>query len=289
MKALIISCIYQLISTYLSISIIASTYMKNSRSRPQNPRKRRQESPAPYAEQSGTLLLTNPETIQTTDNVVDEAKVKTYLNKLSISEEAGSTCIKILVCNSEAQLLAPQIDAIQADFEAATIAISDSAPLSVDRIVTIYGTLKQALCVALYVSFLLTSDFNNVVKNEAYTLKSLNYKLDVLVEGHELALRKLESTFPSIEYALYDQNPKLWLVSLRGDFSSLIKYLAYIALNFPFDRYVADSNIEHLSVIGVHDGDYLYQRQDENVDILANNTKNVLQHIFTKAYLEEVN
>lgn len=275
-----------------SSSFSPAMYLKGSRpaSRGHNPRKRKQDPPAFSSDSTGPLLLDNPPPLKPeVDNVVDDAKVKAYLLKLNTPYEgSASTCVKILLCNSEIQFLTPDLqESIQSEFGAGSVSVSDAAPLSIDRMLTVFGDLNQVLRTALFVAFLMNSNVNNIVRTEAYTLKSLNYKVEILVEASEMEIEKTAAKFPLLkaDFALFDDNPGLHVVTLKGDFSQLFNCLVFISQKHPFEKFVADSSIAFWPVIGVHDGDYLYKRQEENKVVLGN-TRDVLSHVFTKTHLE---
>lgn len=261
-----------------------------SKSRPASKfsRKRRSDIPtsAPVSDQ---LVFEDPQFSQSSANVVDEAKVKQYIQKLQVAEDQNvSSCIKVVVCNSEAAYFTSSVqEDLVKDFGIGSFSVSDKAPLNVDRIVTIYGDLQQVLRCVLYMAFLLNSNINNYVKAEPFTLKSQNYHVDVLVETSSLEMNKLATRFPAqaIDYSVYNLNRNLHLATLRGDFTSLFNSLVYIYLRFSYDEYSAQSSIKLLLVIGVHDGGDTGDLETKKQEKAETNNK-VLQFIYSQSFLQ---
>lgn len=252
-------------------------------------RKRRQDSPSVNIG-SENLVFEDPDLPQPLKNVVDEAKVKQYIHKLQVEDNQNvSSCIKVVISDSEADYFTAEAqEELQNEFGISSFSISEKSPLNVDRIVTVYGNLKQTLGVVTFIAFLLNSKINNFVKVEPFTLKSQNYHVNVLVECSSLKMDKLATRFPSlaIDYSIYNLNRNLHTATLRGDFTSLFNSLVYIYLRYSYDTYAVDSNIKLLSVIGVHVGDNLYHKSDKQKQAQAETKNNVLKFIYSNSFLE---
>ncbi|OVF11373.1 hypothetical protein A9F13_01g08800 [Clavispora lusitaniae] len=254
------------------------------------PGKRKQNSAHATQNTPDVLLLENPKPpSSSTENVVDEAKVKQYLQKLSLpQEENPSACIKFVISVSESRKFTPELqDEWQKLFDISSISISEENPFSVDQIVTLHGNLRQVSCAALFFSFFLCSKVNNIVKTEPFTLKSSNYHLDVLIEASPLQMEKLASKFPaqSMDYSAYDNNLNLHMATLHGDFTSLFNSIVFIFQRFRYDKYLS-ANVEQYPITRAHDGDKLFQREEVNKEVLARNKNDLLQYIYTQAYLQ---
>lgn len=250
-------------------------------------RKRRPESPS-TSTVSDLLVFEDPDLPQPSNIVVDPIKVKQYLQKLLVPEDQNvASCIKLVMCDSETDYFTAEVqDELRQDFGISSVSISDKTPLNVDRIVTVYGNLKQTLGVAVYLAFLLNSKINNFAKVEPFTLKSQNYHLDVLVECTPLEMDRLATRFPSlaIDYSIYNLNRNLHTATLSGDFLSLFNSLVYLFLRYAYEEYSVDANIELLNIIGVHEGDNL-ATTDKEKQTKAQNQDRVLDFIYSHSYL----
>lgn len=255
--------------------------------------KRRHPVSTSATEGSTFLILENrPPPRAPDDNVVDKAKVKQYLHKLTPKQEENpSACIKCVFSNTESRKLTPELqDELQREFEISSVSVSEENALSVDQIVTIHGNLQQVLRAVLYLSFWLTSEVNNVVRAESFTLKSANYHMDILIEASVLQMEALARKFPllAIDHSSYESNRDLHLATLSGDFTSLFNSLIHIFLRFAYVKYLAKP-VEQWPVIGTHDGDKLFQPTDANREKLAKNKNEVLLFIYNSSFLDKLN
>lgn len=282
-----IACTFSIITnpvfpahTFYSIS---STMSQNPRTAARMGRKRRPDL-APMPESSGNLIFEDPVIPEPTNNVVDEAKVKQYINKLSLPDDQNvSSCIKVVICDTESDYFTPEVqEQLQQDFGISSISISQKAPRSVDRIVTIHGNLKQALAAVLFIAFVLNSNINNIVKVEPFTLKLQNYHVDVLVESSEIQLDKHSSRFPNgaMDYGQFGLNRKLFLTTLSGDLSSVFNSLTYVFLRFPYKAYAVEPDIEILKVTPVADPG---RPKTEKTNL----NEELLKFIYSKSFLDK--
>lgn len=250
-------------------------------------RKRKQDSPSTTTS-SDLLVFEDPDLPQPSNIVVEPVKVKQYLQKFLVPEDQNvASCIKIVMCDSETDYFTADIqEELRQEFGINSFSISDKAPLNVDRIVTVYGNLKQTLAVAVYLAFLLNSKINNFAQVEQFTLKSQNYHVDVLVECTPLEMDRLATRFPSlaIDYSVYNLNRNLHTATLSGDFLSLFNSLVYIFLRYAYDEYDVDANIKLLNIIGAHDGDILANTDNEK-QTRTENQNRVLSFIYSNSYL----
>lgn len=233
-------------------------------------------------------MFEDPDLPQPSNIVVEPDKVKQYLQKLLVPEDQNvASCIKIVMCDSETDYFTGDVqEELRQEFGISSFSISDKAPLNVDRIVTVYGTLKQTLAVAVYIAFLLNSKINNFAQVEQFTLKSQNYHVDILVECTPLEMDRLATRFPSlaIDYSVYNLNRNLHTATLSGDFLSLFNSLVYIFLRFAYDEYNVDASVKLLNIIGAHDGDNLANTDNEK-QTRAENQNRVLSFIYSHSHL----
>lgn len=189
-----------------------------------------------------SLMIEKP-ALLTKKTVVGEDKVRAHLRKLA--KDSGNTTLKLVLCDLEAEELTFSVlESLQTDFKDCAISISAAQPFSIDRVVTIFGAAGLVFGAALTISHLVTARFNNFVGAESFTLKSGNYKLNVLVEGK---LREVEKVVDA-SVGQYDLNIGLQLVSLKGDFVKMLNWLRAL-LRFRFDEY--EGNIEQIGFIKV--------------------------------------
>lgn len=239
---------------------------------------------------SGFLSLEDPPADEArVGNVVDRSKVIQYLNKLSIKDgENPSLCIKIVACDLEAELITQGLqEQIQKEFHLSSISISEKKPHTVERIITLHGELAETLRATLFLSFLLVSDFNNLLKVQNFTLKSANYRVNVLVEISKINMIELAKKFPkgSMDADVFEKNINLHIVELSGMFTSMFNSLTYIFGRYAYNEYIDDSKIELQQYIASHDGDYLRERSDDFSEEIAKNREELLKYIFTNTFL----
>lgn len=222
--------------------------------------------------------------------MVDKAKVKLYLHKLTLKQEENpSSCIKCVFSNTESKMLGPELqDELQKEFEISSVSVSEEAQFSVDQIVTLHGNLQQVLRAVLYLAFWLNSEINNAVKAESFTLKSANYHIDILIEATALQMEALARKFPllSIDYSDYEGNRNLQIATLSGDFSSLFNSLVYIFLRFSYQVYLTEP-VKQWPIIGIHEGDKLFRPTEEVEEKVARSRNDVLHYIYTASYLDK--
>lgn len=248
-------------------------------------RKRRPDSPS-LPETSGNLIFEDPVLPPPSNNVVDESKVKQYIHKLQVPDDQNvSSCIKVVISDSEADYFSAAIqEQLQLEFGISSFSISDKTPLNVDRVITVYGSLKQTLSVVLFLAFVLNSNLNNYVQVEPFTLKSQNYHVDVLVECKDLEMDRLATRFPAlaIDYSPYNLNLNLHTATLSGDLTSLFNSLIYIYLRFPYKTYAVDSNIKLLDIIRATDSDGVFRNAETKK---ANDNEQLLNFLYSKSFL----
>ncbi|OBA23950.1 hypothetical protein METBIDRAFT_10152 [Metschnikowia bicuspidata var. bicuspidata NRRL YB-4993] len=224
------------------------------------------------------------------NNVVESSKVKQYLNRIEEGDSGQRpACIKMILCDSEADILTPAAqDLLRNDFNVESIYISEASSLSVDRIVTLHGRLSCVSRCALYISFMMNSGANNILKIEPFTLKSQNYQLCVLIEVDDQTIGAVFDDFTSgfIDWSQYERNSGLKIMKLRGDFLSLYKTLCSIFGRFLYQRYISDDRIVTLPVINLHDGDSLKVRSDKDNQKCDEENSNVLKLIYQTSYLK---
>lgn len=209
---------------------------------------------------SGNLVEDTPPRQPDVNNVVERYKVRHYLDRLEHPAQVMSSCLKMILCDSEAMILIErEEDALKREFGISSVSFSDAAHSSVDRIVTLYGSFNNVLRCALFIAYLVCAETNNLFRNEPYTLKSQNYSLSVLIEGkHESIWHLLKGeSVKSVDASVYGRNSNLHLVKLCSDFVSLFKSLALFLSNFTYKRYYNDDVIEITPFITIHDGDFL--------------------------------
>lgn len=261
----------------------------SSSSRVPHFRKRKAENGSD-ASLGGFLSLDDPPADEArVGNVVDGSKVIQYLNKMNIKDgENPSLCIKIVVCDLEAELITQELqEKIQKEFHLSSISISEKKPHTVERIITLHGELAETLRATLYVSFLLVSDFNNLLKTENFTLKSANYRVNVLVEVSKINVIELAKKFPkgSMNADIFEKNINLHIMELSGMFTSMFNSLTYIFDRYGYSEYIDDSKIELQEYIASHDGDYLRERSDDFSEEIVKNREELLKYIFTSTFL----
>lgn len=211
-------------------------------------------------------------------NVVEEDKVKQYLNRLKTDIQKESDCVKLLVCDSEALEIAKLQESLPKDFEINLISVSEKKGLSIDRIVSIYGPLRECVRCALFISFVLNSRVNNIVKRDTFTLKLANYSVDILVEGTHTQSLKWKTSC-KIDTAQFQNHANLYLVALRGDFLAIFNSMCLLINSHPYNVYLEEDAVELLPSVRIHDMDFMFSQSMEDARLLGGN-KEILKSLF---------
>lgn len=255
-----------------------------------NGRKRRYEngdSGSGSRTDDGPLLLDDPVMPDTKEMTVDKDKVFTFLKKIAGDSERVSEnrCLRLVVLDSEAIYLNTDMqEEIHHHLGTSTISISDPSPYSIDRIITIYGNSNQVACAGVFIGYVLTSDFNNLLKKEPFTLKSQNYKVDVLMEVDDYELDDFvnKNGLSYFDHAEYDNNIDLSLATVKGDLSYMFRCLLLVVETYPFKHIVSEKDINITPVINVHDGDYLRPKPD--VETTRKEKESLINHVYTQQF-----
>lgn len=237
------------------------------------------------------MLLENPTLPDPIHSIVDLKKVISYLQKLlPIKNVEKEACyVKMLMGNSEAQILTESLkEQLISEFQLESIFLSDSNPFSIDRIITLYGKLENILAAVVFLGYVITAELNNVLKSQSYTLKSQNYKINILVEAKEFELVLYLEKAGLIDFAPYDCNRNLNIVTLRGDLQHLMGEVQDLMTKFPFDFYKQDKDIKVLPIIRLYDYDHLFKSPETHNQLLQSKEE-ILKFIFTQKYLDDLN
>ncbi|CUM57623.1 uncharacterized protein AC631_00227 [Debaryomyces fabryi] len=244
------------------------------------------------------------------DNVPDDSKVVNNLKrmgvKVTVSEKQKQLNIKFLLCTSEAEYFEFREDEIsqylKENFGISGIALSKLVEGVIDRILFVYGDIISISRAAVYVAFVLNARLNNLIPSESYTLKSPNYKINVLLQGSYndeklyLEINKVADNCGLREFDIsslfnYNNNPRLISVRLKGDFNSLFNFLmltidaSFSSAQTRFD-YNDDSKINQLRAVSVFDNAGLFQVQDINRGVLDEHVNKALEYIYSKSFLK---
>lgn len=262
---------------------------RNARSYASRKRKIEPHSSSKVAEQP--LLLENPTLPDPILSIVDRNKVTSYLQKLLPvrNVEKESCYVKMLMGNSEAQLVSNSFkERLISDYQIESIFLSDSSPFSIDRIITLHGKLENVLAAVVFLGYVLTAELNNLLKSQSYTLKSQNYKINILVEAKEFELALYLEKAGLIDFAPYNCNRNLNIVTLRGDLQHLMGEVQNLMTKFPFHFYKQDKDINVLPIIRLYDYDHLF-KSPETHSQLQLSKEEILKFIFTQKYLDDLN
>ncbi|PVH23684.1 hypothetical protein CXQ85_003976 [Candidozyma haemuli] len=267
-------------------------YQKGQRSNLRNhkDRKRRNDGAISGTETYKPLLLENPTIPESSKSIVEPGKVKAHLRKTMYEEDSRShsSFMRVLLGNSECQKLSPDIqNTLMLDFDLSSVSFSESSPYSVDRIVTLYGTVSQISAALAYLSFVISSDLNNLLNNQSYTLKSQNYKIDILLEARESSLEAFAAKKTYCDFSEYDCNHNLNIVTLKGDLSYVMNTARDLCTQFPFKKYKDERNIKVLPTIRSHDYDHLFETT-ENDASSQTAKEGVLNFIYNMNHLSGV-
>lgn len=261
---------------------------RNKPSRNLNSQKRRLEETADLGPQFEPLLLENPYLPDPINRIVDPEKVENSLKKNITGSEDHEVNVRILLGNSEIRhLKAKALSSIVSRFELSSILVSDAKPTSIDRILSICGKASRALAATAYISYYLCADINNLLKSQSFTLKSQNYKIDILIESNAPNLDDQLIDIPQVDYASFDCNYGLYVATLQGDLSSLMSSVHKISIRFPFRKYAQTKDIQRLAIIKLHDHDYLFHTLEVDND-LNRMKKEILEFVYSDDYYKNL-
>lgn len=252
-------------------------------------RKRRNDD-QPEQSSDSPLLLENPVVSNTERSVVEPDKVKTYLQKLILEKKSDekSTHVKILLGNSESQIFTAEFkNVLMNNFHLDSITLSDSSPFSVDRIITLYGEQPFLLAATAFIGFTLSAELNNVLRQESFTLRSQNYKIDILVEAREFELVLFSEGKALVDFAPYDFNRNLNVLNIQGDLQYLMNTVLEYSRRFSFQVYKQDTDIRILPTLRLHDYDHLFE-SSETEDQLRFSKEELLKFIYLKNVLNDL-
>lgn len=253
-------------------------------------RKRRNDDQHTDQFSDNPLLLENPVIPDTVRSVVEPDKVKTYLQKLipEKKSEEKSTHVKILLGNSESQIFTAEFKSeLIENFHLDSITLSESSPFSIDRIVTLYGQQINLLAATAFIGFIVSAVSNNLLKHESFTLRSQNYKIDILLEAREFELVLFSEGKALVDFAPYDFNRNLNVVNIKGDLQYLMNTVSEYSRRFQFRVYKQDTDIKILSTIRLHDYDHLFE-SSETEDQLRVSKEELLKFIYLKNVLNDL-
>lgn len=277
-------------------------------------KRKRNYSPAPSYNNEGLLALENPQQkdhstsrINSQDNVPDDSKVVNSIKKLgvkiAVKDKQKQLNIIILLSTTEADYFESMEDELSTylkqNMDVSGIAISKPATGSVDRFFFIYGDIISISRAAVYITFILNAKINNFIPNESYTLKSPNYKVNLLLEGSyddpksysdinkaadNCGLREFDISSPYT----YNSNDDLISIRLKGDFNALFNFFLLSVDKSSAqgkNKYTDNSKINQSKVINVFDNAGLFQEQEKNKGVLDNQVNNVLEYIYSRSFL----
>lgn len=211
-------------------------------------------------------------------NVVEDDKVKQYLNRLKSDIQRESDCVKVLVCDSEAIEISKIQENFSKDFGISLISISEKKGLSIDRVVSIYGPLRECVRCALFISFILNSRVNNIAKRCTFTLKLTNYSIDLLVEATQTQSLEWKSNC-KLDTSPFHNNANLFLVTIHDDFLSMFTSICLLMNSHPFMMYLEEDAIELLPSVRIHDMDFMFTNSIEDSRLLGGN-KEIVKNLF---------
>ncbi|CAH2353710.1 hypothetical protein CLIB1423_12S01222 [[Candida] railenensis] len=232
--------------------------------------------------------------IQPIKKIPDDDKVINALNKLSsttTSETSDSTVVlKIIVSLTEAEYFTSTIDLITDQFKLTDFFISKQVEGSVDRFITLSGSVNSVCRASVYISYCLAAKLNNFSSSNSFTLKSNNYCLSFFERPRNGGAKSWAAIGASNGTRVFDysdsycRSNSLGTVYIRGDFHSIFNSLLIIiqsrdelATDGPY--YIDDDFIQQVSVTGNYGNPVLFQRQEVNAGVLDNSTEEVLSFI----------
>lgn len=232
--------------------------------------------------------------IQPLKKIPDDDKVVNALNKLSTtatSETSDSTvALKLIVSLTEAEYFTTSVDLITDNFKLTDLFISKQVQGSVDRFITLSGSVSSVCRASVYISYCLAAKLNNFLSSNSFTLKSNNYCLSFFERPRTGGAKSWAAIGASNGTRVFDysdsycRSNNLGTVYIRGDFHSIFNSLSIIiqsrdklAIDGPY--YIDDELIQQVLVTGYYGNPVLFQRQEVNVGILDKLTEEVLLFI----------
>lgn len=193
------------------------------------------------------------------------------------------------------------LSTLKDNFALTDLSISEIKPGTIERYITLNGDIQSVVKSSLYISYIIRVELNNTFYRDTYTLKSPNYRL-YLIESDELTVeraRQIEqkAKFSSLTYfdlcrpGFYSSKtavvPALLKLEVIGSFKSVYDFLYYVidTSNGKF-TYLEDSKMYQIPIVHADDSN-LYQTQEFNGSVLANNIKDSVNHIYNQDYIKE--
>lgn len=233
----------------------------------------------------------------TQEQIVDDIKAVNSIKRLEIknlgNENRRNYSIDLIISVTEALYIESNdklISTLKDTFEISDISISKQTVNLTDKILSIYGNIQSICRASLYAAFHLNTKLNNIVKNELYTLKSLNYKLDILIHNIDPmfvhnAVERNEVLHVDVAEG-YNGNFSLIELLVKGDFHALFIFLAELASHESTEAsFINESRLKQIGTIINQDDNALHKRQDVNKDVLSKQAKKAVNYIYSKSFL----
>ncbi|CAK9437332.1 uncharacterized protein LODBEIA_P17100 [Lodderomyces beijingensis] len=216
---------------------------------------------------------------------VKEPKVISHLAKLESKQRISAnpqakTQITLILSTSEAHMIhRKNVEAqLRESFLVDDVTISPQKPGAVDRLVTIYGAHVNIAKAAAYIAYVLNADINNV-HGEAFTLKSSNYKLHMLMTRHVEMVQGVRYVDKCQNWE-YELNSGVHDVFVQGDLGALYNFVC-VSLDRGWN--CDSSDIAIGACFGIHLDPALKSSSGENVEIQKRASRGLMSYLYSQS------
>ncbi|KAG7193664.1 uncharacterized protein KQ657_000349 [Scheffersomyces spartinae] len=202
-------------------------------------RKRRRPH-SPYISNELKLELENHHHPQPNELIPDDDRVFRLLNKLiSLSSSSNSssptTLVFVLSASERLYLESEQISTILRDrFGLSGLEMASQSPGSIETLAMAYGNTAAVVSSAVYISFCLCAKIKDVSRWSTYTLKSLNFKLQLIIPkvindsvldalSRSSELTSMDSCSTTLHHCVHTE---VQAIQIRSDLHSMMVFLS---------------------------------------------------------------
>lgn len=249
-----------------------------NRKPPARKRKRYETQASAHLAPLSLLVLENPAPhalkADNNTNIVEDTKVVNYLLKAASLEGSRNNAeLKVPLGPSEAAFMKSEeglMERIKESFK-----LTDIAVTSLPRGLAMRGEASGVAGATVFAAFVLITRANNVIKTQAYTLRSGNYPLTALLSGSQDDIVKTAERHGLASFDIH-RNATAITFWLRADLITLFRFVVAV-LELPSSSQVEKASV--FNVIGAHNDKALFARHDKNVGLLEGHLANVLKVI----------
>lgn len=262
--------------------------MSSYRPVPLNRKRRRNHVPALFSSDLN-LEIENRNQAPANEHIPDDERVFRLLDKVTLATPSSYTSPTTLVFTVTASeriyLESQEIPALLReklgiiDFEIAQQAVG-----SIESLAIAYGNRSAVVKTAVYLSFCLCAKIKDVARWSTHTLKSLNFKLQLLVPRiHETVINEIATTseLTSVDVcfntAHYCASAELQCLQIRSDIHSMVVFLVKLLELEQFEIPLQMKDFTTKSLFAVMNEPALYIRSPSLKKTISDSKQSILE------------